>query len=117
MAHPRTTSLPVEGRRSAVDTDALWIVDTLDAREPTCSGRTAKPSARDHIHLRALGRDRLRMFTDDDPGHGPSFGWGRDAGRQRRVPSRRDRHRGSGRRHAVPGTRPRGTLRARDRRG
>jgi hypothetical protein len=116
MEDLRSGGMPAGSRRLALDPDVLWVFDHPGVGESNCLDRTADLPTGERIHVRALGRDRLRMFTVEDAGHGPWSGCGPDAGRRRRTSAGRERHRGVGYRHTFRDARRRGAVHTRGRR-
>ncbi|MFE9750168.1 hypothetical protein ACFYOT_35105 [Saccharothrix saharensis] len=104
MSELRRTVLPAERAVSVIDREALWVVDDLGLP----AVRTPRMPIRERIRVPLLERDRRRMFEGDEHVHGPSSDRGRHAARHGRVRARRERHLGTGARHAVLRARRRG---------
>lgn len=114
----RRTGVPGDG--AGTDRTALWVVEELGlaavvGARASCRATRHHPPVRGRIHVPVLERDRLRLFENDDPVHGPSGRRGRGARRQGGAPARPDWHRGARNRHAGLRARLRGSARARGR--
>lgn len=109
MSDLRSTVLPAERTVSGHDRQALWAVDTLGLS----AVHAQRAPVRERIHAPLPERDRRRMFQGDEHLHGPSSGRGGHATRQGRVRAGRERHLGTGARHAALRARLRGRGRRR----
>ncbi|MFE2755190.1 hypothetical protein ACFXGA_24630 [Actinosynnema sp. NPDC059335] len=98
MSELRRTAPPAERPERVF----LWLADDLVPR--TAPG----VPTRERIHVPLLQRDRRRLFEGDEHVHGPSSPRRRHAARQGHVRARRERHLGTGARHAALRARSRG---------
>ncbi|QQQ74233.1 hypothetical protein IOD16_23880 [Saccharothrix sp. 6-C] len=109
MSELRRTVLPAERPGPGIDRAALWVVDHLGLP----GARTPRALLRERIPVPLPDRDRRRVFEGDEHVHGPSSGRGHHTTRRGRVRARRERHLGTGARHAVLRARLRGRGRRR----